>query len=289
MWPVIIAAPPIAQLRPMRALPAMPTQPAIAVCAPMRQLWPIWIWLSSLTSSSITVSSMAPRSIVVLAPISTSAPITTRPICGILSQRPPSSAIPKPSAPMTAPLWTTLRGADHAAVVDGDVARAARVSSPIAAPAPITQPAPMRARSPTTAPRADHRTRDRPSRSAATARRGSTTARGCDARRDRRRRMQDRRDLGVGGVRIGVDELRQRRRGGDVGRDDDGARAGRRQLDAIRRIGEEARWRPSPADSRVGDAGDRDPAVAFETRAGALRELGRSVVRAVAATCRRAP
>ena len=35
-----------------------------------RQLWPIWIWLSSLTSSSITVSSIAPRSIVVLAPIS---------------------------------------------------------------------------------------------------------------------------------------------------------------------------------------------------------------------------
>ncbi len=50
--------------------PAMPTQPAIAVCAPIRQLWPIWIWLSSLTSSSITVSSIAPRSIVVLAPIS---------------------------------------------------------------------------------------------------------------------------------------------------------------------------------------------------------------------------
>ena len=57
-WPEIIAAPPIRQLRPMRVDPAMPTQPAIAVCAPMTQLCPIWIWLSSLTSSSMTVSSM---------------------------------------------------------------------------------------------------------------------------------------------------------------------------------------------------------------------------------------
>ncbi len=110
MCPLMIAAPPILQLLPIRVLPAMPTQPAIAVCAPIRQLCPIWIWLSSLTSSSITVSSIAPRSIVVLAPISTSAPITTRPICGILSQRPSSSAMPKPSAPITAPECRTLRG-----------------------------------------------------------------------------------------------------------------------------------------------------------------------------------
>mgnify|MGYP003694269211 CR=1 FL=1 len=72
MWPPIIAAPPILQFLPMRVLPAMPTQPAIAVCAPIRQLCPTWIWLSSLTSFSITVSSIAPRSIVVLAPTSTS-------------------------------------------------------------------------------------------------------------------------------------------------------------------------------------------------------------------------
>ena len=42
---------------PMVALPATPTQPAMAVCAPMRTLWPIWIRLSSFTPSSITVSS----------------------------------------------------------------------------------------------------------------------------------------------------------------------------------------------------------------------------------------
>ena len=46
---------------------------------------------------------------VVLAPISTSAPIETPPTCGILSQRPSSSAMPKPSAPMTAPLWMMVR------------------------------------------------------------------------------------------------------------------------------------------------------------------------------------
>ena len=40
--------------------------PAIAVCAPIRTLCAIWIWLSSLTPSPMTVSSMAPRSIVVL-------------------------------------------------------------------------------------------------------------------------------------------------------------------------------------------------------------------------------
>ena len=45
------------QCAPMVALPATPTQPAIAVCLPMRTLWPIWIRLSSLTPSSITVSS----------------------------------------------------------------------------------------------------------------------------------------------------------------------------------------------------------------------------------------
>jgi hypothetical protein len=73
MWPLMNAAPPILQLLPMRVLPATPTQPAIAVWRPIRQLWPIWIWLSSFTSSSMTVSSSAPRSIVVLAPISTSA------------------------------------------------------------------------------------------------------------------------------------------------------------------------------------------------------------------------
>ena len=87
-WSAMPDAPPTVQWRPMSELPATPTQPAIAVCAPMRQLWPIWIWLSSFTPSSMTVSSRVPRSIVVFAPISTSSPIVTPPICGILTQLP---------------------------------------------------------------------------------------------------------------------------------------------------------------------------------------------------------
>jgi hypothetical protein len=52
-WPRMMAPPPAVQWRPMRALPATPTQPAIALCAPMCTLWPIWIRLSSLTPSSM--------------------------------------------------------------------------------------------------------------------------------------------------------------------------------------------------------------------------------------------
>src|SRR6202051_1016644 len=46
---------------------------------------------------------MAPRSIVVFAPISTSSPIWTLPTCGTFTQVPASGAKPKPSAPTTAP------------------------------------------------------------------------------------------------------------------------------------------------------------------------------------------
>ena len=99
----MFAAPPILHLRPMRVDPAIPTQAAIAVPAPITQLCPIWIRLSSLTSFSISVSSIVPRSIVVFAPTSTRSPISTRPICGTLNQRSPSAASPKPSAPITAP------------------------------------------------------------------------------------------------------------------------------------------------------------------------------------------
>ena len=76
------------QRLPIVVLPEMPVQAAIAVCAPMRTLCAIMMRLSSFTPSSITVSSMAPRSMVVLAPISTSAPTRTVPSCGTLSQPP---------------------------------------------------------------------------------------------------------------------------------------------------------------------------------------------------------
>ncbi len=49
--PAMPTCPPIMQRAPIVVLPEMPLQPAIAVCAPMRTLWPIWIWLSSLTPS----------------------------------------------------------------------------------------------------------------------------------------------------------------------------------------------------------------------------------------------
>ena len=75
----------------------------------MRQLCAIMMRLSSFTPSSITVSSSAPRSMVVFAPISTSSPTITLPICGTLTQAPFSGANPKPSPPMTAPGCTMQR------------------------------------------------------------------------------------------------------------------------------------------------------------------------------------
>ena len=140
------AAPPIVQCAPMSALPAMPTQPAIAVCPPMRTLWPIWIRLSSFTPSSITVSSSAPRSMQVLAPISTSSPMRTAPSCSIFTQAPSCGAKPKPSAPITTPGCsmqrspitqsspTVTRGLEH------------RVARRCARPRSTTHSAPMRAR-----------------------------------------------------------------------------------------------------------------------------------------------
>ena len=41
-WPRISAPAPMVQWLPMSALPATAAQPAIAVCAPIRQLCPIW-------------------------------------------------------------------------------------------------------------------------------------------------------------------------------------------------------------------------------------------------------
>ena len=115
MWPAIPTAPPIRQRLPMVVLPEIPVQPAITVCAPMRTLWPTCTRLSIFTSSSITVSSMAPRSMVVLAPTSTSAPRRTTPSCGTFTQLPRSGAKPKPSAPSTTPGCSTRARAHHAA------------------------------------------------------------------------------------------------------------------------------------------------------------------------------
>ena len=77
-WPRMIAPPPTVQWRPMRRCRRCRRSRRWRVCAPMRTLWPIWTRLSSLTPSSITVSSSAPRSMQVLAPISTSSPMRDR-------------------------------------------------------------------------------------------------------------------------------------------------------------------------------------------------------------------
>jgi hypothetical protein len=66
--------PAMVQFRPIRVEPEIPVFAAMAVFSPISTLWPIWIWLSSLTPSPIKVSPIAPRSTVVLAPISTSSP-----------------------------------------------------------------------------------------------------------------------------------------------------------------------------------------------------------------------
>src|SRR5690606_5609301 len=146
-WPRMPAPPPTRQWRPITALPATAEQPAIAVCAPMRTLWPIWIWLSRRTSSSSTVSPSAPRSMVVLAPISQSSPTTTPPSCGTLIQRPPSIARPKPAPPSTAPgrIRTRLPSRTR-------VSRVTRACS--SQPSPISQSSPMTQPGPTTQPAA---------------------------------------------------------------------------------------------------------------------------------------
>src|SRR5574344_134187 len=96
-------APPIEQYAPILALPAIPVLPAITVWAPTCTLWAICTKLSIFTPSPITVSSSAPRSMQVLAPISTSLPIRTAPSWAILSHCPCCCANPKPSAPITTP------------------------------------------------------------------------------------------------------------------------------------------------------------------------------------------
>src|SRR5437762_7042259 len=151
IWPRIIAAPPIWQCAPIVVLPATAEQPAITVCAPMCTLWAIWIRLSSFTPSSMTVSSSAPRSMQVLAPISTSSPMRTAPSCSIFSQRPCVGAKPKPSAPITTPLWTMPRSPMRQPL-PSTTCGASRVAAPTIASAPMRQLAPMTAASPIRAP-----------------------------------------------------------------------------------------------------------------------------------------
>src|SRR5438874_512238 len=76
---------------------------------PSSTLCPICTKLSIIVPGPITVSCPEPRSIVVLAPISTSSPMTTRPSWGILTGPSRSGAKPKPGCPMRTPGWSTTR------------------------------------------------------------------------------------------------------------------------------------------------------------------------------------
>ena len=175
----------------------MPAQPAIAVCSPMRTLWPIWIWLSSFTPSPITVSSIAPRSIVVLAPISTSLPMRTLPTCGTFNHSP---SIGREAEAVGA---DDDAGMQHAALADDDavaqrdIRGQARVGADRSRRPARTQPGPIdRAR--TDLSRCAPMTACGPIDAL-----GSIVALAIDdrarmpSRRRRRRRMQQRRDARV--------------------------------------------------------------------------------------------
>ena len=70
---------------PVLQLPAIPTWPQSRLCRPIWLLWPIMTRLSIFVPSPIRVASNVARSIVQLAPISTSSPTSTRPVWGTLT------------------------------------------------------------------------------------------------------------------------------------------------------------------------------------------------------------
>src|SRR3984885_9253871 len=80
-------------------LPESPVCAAITTFCPILQLWPMCTRLSIFVPRPMRVSSSAPRSIVVLAPISTSSSITNLPTWGNFSYRPllVSRTYPNPS------------------------------------------------------------------------------------------------------------------------------------------------------------------------------------------------
>src|SRR6185437_9940162 len=103
--------PPITTLFSIVMLPENPACAAIITPSPNWQLWPICTRLSIFVPRPIRVVSSAPRSMVVFAPISTSSPISSFPICGNFSCRPllGSRTYPNPSLPSTAPACTITR------------------------------------------------------------------------------------------------------------------------------------------------------------------------------------
>ena len=173
---------------------------------------------------------------VVLAPISTSSPITTLPICGIFSQRPACGAMPNPSAPITTPEcriarapmrqsgYTTTLGIEPRIVAD---------RSPLAHATGRTDHAAF----PDHRACADHRARAHLGGCRNVRARGDMRAR-MDARRRRPLRVEELRQPCEIGIGVVADDARRRRQVLGVGRHDDctGSRRGKPGL--VARIGQ---------------------------------------------------
>ena len=87
-WPISPACPPIDTPGPVRVEPAMPTWAAKIDRGPIFTLWAMCTKLSSLDPAPITVRPIEPRSIVQLAPISTSSSTTHSPAWGTFTCMP---------------------------------------------------------------------------------------------------------------------------------------------------------------------------------------------------------
>src|SRR6266851_4957393 len=150
-WPAKPACPPTMTKSPNLVLPEIPTCPARTQPRPRTTLCPICTRLSIIVPGPITVSCPEPRSIVVLAPISTSSPMITRPSCGTLTGPPGSTtANPNPGWPIRTPGCSTTRAPIRQWL--SVTLAPTRQSSPSSTPASITVLGPIWQRAPSRAP-----------------------------------------------------------------------------------------------------------------------------------------
>src|SRR5205809_4865670 len=270
-WSAIPTCPASTTPRPSFEDPETPTWATRIECSPTSTLWPIWTRLSILVPRRTMVSPKVARSIVVLAPISTSSSMTTPPVCGILRWRAPSKANPKPSAPMTAPGCTSTRRPSRApasSVTCGPSTQPSPtstsgptyVSAPTRAPDPMRAPASITASGPTAAVAS---TRASPATTALASTPGSSGRGGeqqeqIDHRRLRRGHRQDRRG-----------------QAGDVGTGDGGARARGLGGRAVAGVGEEGHV-VGPGALQRPHAPHHPRGVTLEGGAQRLRELAES-------------
>ena len=148
--PAMAACPPTWTKSSSTVEPEMPTCATMTQHRPRITLWPICTRLSRRQPAPITVSCDDPRSIVVLAPTSTSSSRITLPSWG--TDRNPSldGANPKPSCPIRAPGWMQTR-APRIAWLKLACAPM-RQSCPIVTPVPIIAQGPIRHPGPISTP-----------------------------------------------------------------------------------------------------------------------------------------